>query len=72
MADIYQALAQKRPYREPLRPPVILERLAHIITPNSFEQSLWKIMARHLNTVHSLAICAEERSNPPATPSEIR
>lgn len=62
MADIYQALAQKRPYRKPLRPSIILERLAHIITPDSFEHSLWKIIARYLNIVHSLAICAEEEN----------
>lgn len=55
VADVFQALAQQRPYREPMSAPEILDVLRKMQTKNEVDGQLVDMMASHLDECHQLA-----------------
>ncbi|PKN11725.1 MAG: phosphodiesterase [Deltaproteobacteria bacterium HGW-Deltaproteobacteria-4] len=56
VADIYQALAQNRPYRQPLPPPEILQLLRQMERDLEIDPQLVDFVASHLDGCQSAAV----------------
>lgn len=56
VADIYQALAQNRPYRRPLAPAEILQMLRQMESALEIDPQLVDFVARHLDDCQSAAV----------------
>lgn len=48
VSDVFQALAQRRPYRQPLKPVEILELLRAFVRQNRLDGDLVELIGRHL------------------------
>lgn len=59
VADVFQALAQKRPYRDSLSPQHILKILHHITDQEGLDQTLVDLVAADLDTCWAIATGAD-------------
>lgn len=62
VADIFQALAQDRPYREGLSLAVILTILEDMVAKNEIDRSIVRLIKDHGPTCMELALAGESRS----------
>ncbi len=56
VADVFQALAQHRPYRKPLPPDQIMDMLRSFVRQNRLDSAVVKLAGRHLTVCWQLAV----------------
>ena len=56
MADVFQALAQRRPYREPLAPDAILQILREQVSSGKIDGQVVETAAAHLQDCWRVAL----------------
>ena len=56
MADVFEALAQQRPYRKPLPPDEILDMLRAFVRDQRLDGSIVELAGRHLQEIWQIAL----------------
>jgi putative nucleotidyltransferase with HDIG domain len=56
VSDVYQALAQKRPYRGPMPPQAILAELKRMAAAREVDETLVSLVGQHLEACHEAAV----------------
>lgn len=64
VADIFHALAQKRPYREPAQPGQIMGHFTTMVADNEIDPTLVEMVANHLDAYYVLAQQESEALRP--------
>lgn len=62
VADVFQALAQQRPYREPTSPAQLLEMLRTFVRDNRLDSAMVNLVGQHLQESWRIATGREESS----------
>lgn len=68
VADVFQALAQRRPYREPTSPAQILEALRAFARDNRLDGAVVELVGQHLPESWRIATGREESLVPTTAP----
>jgi len=68
VADVFQALAQNRPYRAALAPPTILSILREFAADDRLDSELVELTARHLGPCWQAAVSSEPTQRPDHPP----
>ena len=58
VADVFQALAQRRPYRAPMAIPQILAELRHMVADDSLDPAIFALVESDAERCHQLAVSA--------------
>jgi HD-GYP domain-containing protein (c-di-GMP phosphodiesterase class II) len=58
VADVFQALAQRRPYRAPMAIPQILAELRHMVADDSLDPVIFALVESDAERCHQLAVSA--------------